>query len=304
MPLYAGFDLGGTHLKYGVIDNSGKVLFREKVPSPIKVKEFIHLLEKIWGKLKSQHKEPIAACGFGFPGIFHNKAKKIYQSPHFPELDSFDLYPSLSGFMDVPLFLNNDANMAAFAEYKLGAGRGVQSLILLTIGTGIGTGIILEGKLWEGFCGFAGELGHATVNPQGEKCSCRSQGCLETEVSAPKIAENYKMLKNREEEVEVEEVFQKAEEGDSAARKAYALAGHYLGIGLSIAINFLNPEKILLGGGVMEASEFILPAAIEEAQKRCFRAPFECCRIEKASLGNDAGFIGSALWAKIQSSNP
>jgi glucokinase len=303
MPLYAGFDLGGTHLKYGVIDRRGKVLFKAKVATPTELEDLINLLEAIWGKLKTKHKEPISACGFGFPGIFHYQEKKIYQSPHFPELDHFDLFLALSRFMDVPFWMNNDANMAAFAEYKMGAGRGVQSLILLTIGTGIGTGIILEGRLWQGLCGFAGELGHATVNPEGEKCCCGSHGCLETEVSAPKIAKIYKDLKNKEGEIEAEEVFQRAREGEEEARRAYAQAGYYLGIGLSLAINLLNPEKILLGGGVMEAAEFILPPAREEARKRSFCASFECCSIEKAALGNDAGFIGAALWAKDQSIN-
>lgn len=298
MPLYAGFDLGGTQLKHGILDQRGKVIFKDKIPTPTKITGLIRLLEGIWKKFKSQHKEPLSACGFGFPGIFHKQEKKIYQSPHFPELDRFDLQPVLSQFIDVPFFLNNEANLAAFGEYKSGAGQGVQSLILLTIGTGIGTGIILDEKLWEGACGFAGELGHTAVNPEGEKCSCGSCGCLETEVSAPKIAKTYKELKNTEEEIHTEDIFQRAKKGDPEARRTYALAGYYLGIGLSTAINFLNPEKILLGGGVMEAAEFILPPALQEAKKRSFEASFKCCSIEKAALGNDAGFIGAALWAK------
>ena len=300
MSLYAGFDLGGTHLKHGVINQKGKVIFKDKIETPTKIEELIGGLERIWKKLKKQQREPIAACGFGFPGIFHKQEKKIFQAPHFPELDGFDLHPALSRFIDVPFFLNNDANLAIFAEYQLGAGKDVQSLLLLTIGTGIGTGIILDGKLWEGSHGFAGELGHAPVNPQGDKCPCGSRGCLETEVSASKIVKTYKELKNTEEEIDAEDVFQRAKKGDMEAREAYALAGYYLGIGLSITINFLNPEKILLGGGVMEGAEFILPPALREAKKRSFAASFGCCRIEKAGLGNDAGFIGAALWARNQ----
>lgn len=300
MFLYAGFDLGGTHLKYGLIDKKGKVNFKDKVSTPPKIQDLILLLEGIWEKLKKKEKDRIAACGFGFPGIFHGEDKKIYQSPHFPELDKFDLFPALSRFIDVPFWMNNDANMAAFGEHKCGAGQGVQSLLLLTIGTGIGTGIILEGKLWQGRCGFAGELGHAPVNPEGNACYCGSHGCLETEVSAPKIIKTYKELKSMEEEISIEQVFERAKRGDEAALQAYSQAGIYLGIGLSIAINFLNPEKILLGGGVMEASDFLLPQALAEAQKRSFRASFESCSIENTSLGNDAGFIGAALWAKEQ----
>lgn len=300
MDVYAGFDLGGSQLKYGLINNEAKVLFRSKVNTPSKIEGLTHLLQRTWENLKKQAKKQITACGFGLPGIFSLKEQKIIKSPNYPQLDGFDLHPALSQFIDVPFWLNNDANMAAFGEFKLGAGRGTQSMIFLTVGTGIGTGIILDGKLWQGKCGFGGELGHVTVNPEGERCNCGSWGCLETEVSAPKIVKNYKALKKIGKEITAEEVYKKACAGDKAALEAYAKAGRYLGIGLAMAINFLNPAKILLGGGVMKASDILLPHALWEAQKRSFKASFECCRIEKAVLGNKAGFIGAALWAKEQ----
>lgn len=300
MPLYAGFDLGGTHLKYGLIDERGRIVFSARVESPAKIDELINLLRRIWKTLKKREKEGIEAVGFGFPGIFSLEEQITYQSPNYPELDNFELIPVLSRFIEVPFCVNNDANMAAFGEFKCGAGQGVQSLIFLTIGTGVGSGIIFDGKLWQGKCGFAGELGHTTVNPNGDRCNCGSQGCLETEVSAPKIVKNYNSLRKKREEISAEEVFYRAKKGDKAARKAFALAGSYLGIGLSIAINFLNPEKILLGGAVMAARDFLLFPALEEAKKRSYKASFTCCKIEKASLGNKAGFIGAALWAKEQ----
>jgi glucokinase len=188
--------------------------------------------------------------------------------------------------------------MAAYGEYRCGAGKNTHSLVLLTIGTGVGGGIILNDNIWEGACGFAGELGHATVNPKGEPCKCGSHGCLETEVSAEKIVKNYQAYSHSQEAVTSEDVARKAKKNDQAALQAFAEAGRHLGIGLSIAINLLNPEKILLGGGVMKAAEFLLPPAIDEASKRSFKGSFQCCRIERASLGNKAGFIGAALWAK------
>lgn len=241
--------------------------------------------------------------GFGFPGIFSLKEQRIIQSPNYPDINHFDLLPALSRFIDVPFSVDNDANMAAFGEFKSGAGKGVHSMILLTIGTGVGTGVILRGDLWQGVCGFGGELGHAIVNPDGDRCNCGSQGCLETEVSAPKIVRNYKALRNSEEEITSEEIFRRAKNGDDAARQAFVQAGRYLGIGFSLAINLLNPEKILLGGAVMKAGDFLLPSALEEAHKRSFNASFECCRIEKAILGNKAGFIGAALRGKKQNSS-
>jgi glucokinase len=138
------------------------------------------------------------------------------------------------------------------------------------------------------------------VNPNGERCKCGSQGCLETESSAPKIVKNYKNLTKIKEDITAEDVYRRAKKGDQAAMDAFAQAGFYLGIGLASAINFINPEKILLGGAVTAAGDFLLSPALEEARKRSYKASYECCSIEKATLGNKAGFIGAALWAKEQ----
>ena len=171
-------------------------------------------------------------------------------------------------------------------------------MVLLTIGTGVGTGLILNGELYQGTCGFGAELGHAIVNPDGDICNCGAQGCLESEASASKIVKNYQRISNSSEDITAEDVCHKAKEGDEAARKAFAIAGRYLGIGLALAINLLNPEKILLGGGVMKAGEILLQPTIDEARRRSFKGSFDCCTIAEAELGNKAGFVGSALWAR------
>ncbi len=300
MPIYAGFDLGGTRLKYGLTDSSGTIIYNSKTSTPPTIQELLKLLEKLWNDLKRKEKRKVAAIGFGFPGIFSLDQQRILQSPNYAELDNFDLIPALSEFIEVPFWVNNDANMAAFGEYKCGAGQGAHSLIFLTIGTGLGAGIILDGKLWRGKCGFAGELGHVTVNPEGERCNCGGQGCLETEVSAPKIVRNYNAIRKKEEKISGEEVFNRAKKGEMAARQAFAQAGHFLGIGLGIAMNLLNPDKILLGGAVMSAGKFLLAPALEEVKRRSYKASYKCCTIKKASLGNKAGFLGAALWAKEQ----
>ncbi len=300
MPIFAGFDLGGTNLKYGLTDSTGKIIFSSKTATPPSIKQLLEILKKLWNDLKKKETRKVAAIGFGFPGIFSLDQQRILQSPNYAELDNFDLLPALSEFIEVPFWVNNDANMAAFGEYKCGAGQGAHSLIFLTIGTGLGAGIILDGKLWRGKCGFAGELGHVTVNPEGEKCNCGGQGCLETEVSAPKIVRNYNVIRKKDEEISGEEVFARAKKGEMAARQAFAQAGHFLGIGLGIAMNLLNPDKILLGGAVMSAGDLLLSPALEEVKKRAYKASYQCCKIEKASLGNKAGFLGAALWAKEQ----
>jgi glucokinase len=299
--MYVGFDLGATALKFGVVDEAGKIIYESQVDTPENLEKLLQSFKEIWEALKNDHQQQIQTMGFGIPGIFCSKEQKILQSPNYPDLDDFALVPALSRFIDVPFSINNDANMAAFGEYKCGAGQNAHSLVLLTIGTGVGTGIILNGNIWEGACGYAGELGHAVVNPDGEPCKCGSQGCLETEVSASKIVKDYQAYSKNPQNITAEEVAQRAKKNEEAAQQAFAEAGHYLGLGLALAINLLNPEKILLGGGVMKAAEFLLPPAIDEAAKRSFKGSFQCCSIERATLGNKAGFIGAALWAKQQS---
>jgi glucokinase len=191
VPTFAGYDLGGTHLKFGLVDESGDVVFESQVNTPQTMPNLLLLLKNLWDTLRSKDPRGLAAVGFGFPGIFSLKEQKILQSPNYPDIDRFPLLPALSRFIDVPFFVNNDANMAAYGEFRRGAGQNTHSLVLLTIGTGVGSGVIMNGTIWMGACGFAGELGHIPVNPQGERCNCGSQGCLETEVSASKIVTNY-----------------------------------------------------------------------------------------------------------------
>ncbi|MGZ4887306.1 MAG: ROK family protein [Candidatus Aminicenantales bacterium] len=293
----AGFDLDGTQLKYGAIDAEGRLVFKGKIPSPGSMKELLAALEEAWGRIKASSPGPVRTCGFGFAGFFSLKDQKILHSPNYPSLNNFDLVPALRRFVDVPFRIDNDANMAAYGEYMYGAGRGAQSLVLLTVGTGIGSGIILDGELWQGKCGFAGELGHITVNPEGTICNCGNRGCLETESSAPKIVRNYQALTGTGGPVTSRDVYLLARKGDQAALESFARCAYYLGVGLGIVINFLNPEKIIIGGGVISAGKYLLRPAIEEAQRRSHRVSFACCRIEKASLGNDAGLIGAAAWA-------
>jgi glucokinase len=300
MPLYAGFDLGGTQLKYGLLDERLSIAFKDKAPTPANMPGLLGLFREIYEKLKRKERRKIKAVGFGVPGIFSLKEQRILQSPNYSALDNFPLRPALARFLDVPFWIDNDANIAAYGEYRCGAGRGVRNMILLTLGTGVGSGIIIDGSILHGTCGFAAEMGHIIVNPEGERCNCGSQGCLETEAAAGPIVRNYKMLSGSSDSLTAEEIGRRAKKGDAAARKSFERAGYYLGVGLGTAINLLNPAKILIGGGVMESGELILPQAIAEAQRRSYKATFACCSIERASLGNDAGFMGAAAWARDQ----
>lgn len=300
MPLYAGFDLGGTQLKYGLLDERLNPVFKSKAPTPPTMAELLELFGRLWQDLKKKVRRPIRAAGFGIPGIFSLKEQKIYQSPNYSDLDGFDLRPAIARRINAPFWIDNDANIAAYGEYRCGAGKGVGHLLLLTLGTGVGSGIIIDGRLLHGSCGFAAEMGHITVHPDGEQCNCGARGCLETEAAAGPIVRNYRELTRSVGSLTAKEVAKRAKKGDAAARKSFERAGYYLGIGLGIAINLLNPELILLGGGVMESSDLILPHARAEAGRRSYKASFARCPIEKASLGNDAGMMGAAAFARDQ----
>jgi len=296
----AGFDIGGTQIKYGLVGPEGRLVLKGKVRSPESIGEFLAVLKETWDGLKAKSPGPVRSCGFGVAGFYSLKRKRVIQSPNYPALDGYPLVPAFRKFIDVPFRIGNDANMAAFGEFRHGAGRGVRSLVLLTVGTGIGSGLILDGKLWEGEGGYAGELGHITVNPEGDPCPCGGRGCLETEASAPRIVKNFRALTGRTDAAEARDVYLLAKAGDAAALESFNRCAYYLGIGLGIVINLLNPEKILVGGGVVSAGRFLLGPAVAEARRRSHRVSFAGCRIERAALGNDAGLVGAAAWARLE----
>jgi glucokinase len=300
MPLYAGFDMGGTQVKYGLLDERLDLVFKDSAPTPTKIGELIELFGDLWKKMKEGHRASIRTAGFGIPGIFNLKAQRIIKSPNYNELNNFPLRPAISRVIDAPFCIDNDANMAAYGEYRRGAGRDAKDMILLTLGTGVGSGIIVDGVLLHGSCGYGAEMGHVVVNSEGERCGCGASGCLETEAAAGPIVRNYRQLTGTSEPLTAEDVANRANKGDAAARKSYGRAAYYLGIGLGSAINTFNPQKILLGGGIMASGKLILPMTRAEAKRRSYAASYACCSIEKASLGNDAGLIGAASWARDQ----
>ncbi len=298
--LYAGFDLGGTELKYGLINSSGELVFTCQVSTPSSLESLLSLIQEIWAELDQKYPGQIKAVGFGFAGFFSIKQKRIIKSPNYPALNNFPLFPALKKILPVPFAVHNDANLAAYGEYLYGSCQKAQSLVLLTVGTGLGSGLILGGKLWQGQNGFAGELGHITVNPEGLKCNCGNLGCLETEVSAPALVRNYQTFSGKDEDLTARDIYLRAKSGDEAAGKSFERCGYFLGIALGIIINLLNPEKVILGGGVMKSGNWLFRPAVTEAKRRSISVSFATCEIKKATLGNKAGLIGAAAWAKHQ----
>jgi glucokinase len=205
--------------------------------------------------------------------------------------------------------LENDANAAAYGEYKVGAGRGSRDIFYMMIGTGIGGAIILDGKLWTGASGFAGEVGHITIDTEGLECVCGNTGCLETVASAPSIVRRARERLNRDstsslsklglnKDFTADDVAHEANEGDDFALMMIERTGKYIGTGVASVINLLNIERIVLGGGVMGAGQLILNPIIQEAKRRAFQPCFETTQIVAASLGSDAVAIGAAMLAR------
>lgn len=292
-----GFDIGGSTLKYGLIDSDHNIIRDGIEETPEKIEGLVQLLGILWNRM-SLLGQNIQAAGFGFPGIYSQQEQRIKQSPNYPSIEEYDLRTMLAQVVAVPFWIDNEANLAAFGEHKLGKGKDASSLVLLTIGSGIGTGIILNGEIWRGTCGYAGELGHTPVNPSGKICKCGNPGCLETEVSASQIVAAYREMKQTTGNLSAKDIHSQAAAGDEVALRVFTQTGRFLGMGIATLINLLNPDTILVGGGVMEAGDFILPSAIKEAHRRSYRPAFDCCTIERAGLGNQAGFIGAALWAE------
>jgi glucokinase len=220
-----------------------------------------------------------------------------------------DLHSQLTRATGLRVELENDANAAAYGEYKVGAGLGARNMFYMMIGNGIGGAIILDGKLWTGASGFAGEVGHITIDSEGLECVCGNTGCLETVASAPSIVRRARERLYRDntsslsrlglnKSFTADDVAHQANEGDDFALMMIERTGKYIGTGVASVINLLNIERIVLGGGVMDAGSLILNPIIQEVKRRAFQPCFEATEIVAAKLGFDAAPIGAALLAR------
>ncbi|MDA8145482.1 MAG: ROK family protein [Thermaerobacter sp.] len=300
-----GVDLGGTKIEVGVVSREGVLGQRLRVPTPrgqgtaavvdrirAAMGEVLRRAEVAWGALDG--------VGVGAPGPLDRQAGVILEAPNLPELNGFPLAAALAEG-GVPLYLENDANAAALGEYRFGAGRGSADLVYVTVSTGIGGGIILGGRLYRGVSGTAGEVGHTVVEVEGPPCACGSRGCLETLASGTAIARQAAaaLAAGREsvlaaEGLDAAAVYRAAGAGDVLAREITERAGYYLGVGISNLINLLNPERVILGGGVVQAGRDLFDPVERAVRERALKVPAAACRILPAGLGQDAGVLGAA----------
>lgn len=314
MDVVLALDYGGTAIKEGIVNRLGKLLFFEQTPTGstklTNVANRLAIRIKELKKLAKKKRYNVKARVIGSPGLISLDRKTIYESPNFQGRGSFNLYRALKARkVDMPLFIENDANVAALGEYWKGAGRGAKCLILLTLGTGIGGGIVADGKLWTGSHGMGGELGHITVDPRGARCGCGNYGCLEAMASATAVVREFRAaLKSGEEsslevsaEVGAKEIADAARRGDMLAREIFSRMGTYLGIALASMINAFGPDVIVLGGGMSPAYDLFADSMLREIKKRAFKRMVEKVKIVLAKLGNKAGIYGAAFlgWQKV-----
>lgn len=282
-----GIDIGGT--KINTILYDGKKIKRQVILKTSKNKKsFLNqIVDSIQIVASGFSKRDIKGIGIGVPGILDGKKEKIISLPNLKGMENFPLKNFIKRRHNLKIVLENDVNCMTLAESKIGQGRGVQNMVCLALGTGIGGGIMINKKIYTGR-GNAPEPGHITINENGLKCSCGNYGCLEEYFSGRAISMEAKKAGLPTHPLQVETL---AKKGNKKAREIYKKLGKHLGIGLSNIIKILDPEIVILGGGVSNAYNLFMPSTLAEVKKRMHFAP---CRIVKSKL-NSAGAIGAAL---------
>jgi glucokinase len=304
-------DLGGTHLRAATVDRNGKLHHRLKHPTPAAdlPAEIVHALVDAAHECESRltpNGGKITAVSVAVPGTVDFEEGVVITAPNVPCLNGFRLVAALQSELKWPAIVENDANAAAVGEMWQGAGRGYQHLVCVTLGTGVGGGIILDGKLWRGVDGSAGEIGHIGVDPfAGVPCTCGSRGCLEVYASATAIVRMTREARPRypnsilhqREGLTSEIIYQAGIQGDELALEVLRRMGMYLGIGLAGLVNLLNPEIIIIGGGVSNGWDLFEKHMNQQVRERAFPLPAQRVKITRAECGDDAGLLGAARLA-------
>jgi glucokinase len=323
MPDFAvGVDLGGTNMRIAAVDETGKQLEVISTSTEVKrgrdsvVSNMCDAIRALGAKFSSTHR--LVGTGIGVPGIIDMESGLVKESPNLPDWAEYPVREEIQKRLGTSVILENDANAAALGEKWLGAGRDVENICMITLGTGVGGGVVLNGHIWHGMNGMAGELGHMAVYPDGVMCGCSNRGCLEQYASATAVkrmavekiasgqAPELARAMSENPEFSAKVVFQYAIQGDKQAQEIFRAVGRALGIIIADMINVLNLQMYVVGGGVSSAWEMFSPTLFSELRHRSFvyratepdstlTAPQRRKTIiTRALLGSDAGLIGAA----------
>src|SRR2546421_620955 len=303
---YLGVDISGATMRAALVAADGEVAARREAalePNAIGTQ-----VARVVSELRDAQ-AAIAALGVGVRGLVSPETGRVVVSTDLPAVVRNDLRAELQQATGLPITFENDANAAAYGEYVAGAGRGSRNLFYITIGTGIGGALILDGRLWRGASGFAGEVGHITIDPEGILCTCGNVGCLETVASAPNIVRrtHERLLRDSTSSLSrlglakdftAADIAREANNGDDFAHLMLERTGRSIGTAVATVINLLNVERLVLGGTIIDAGDLILQPIIREAGKRSFQPCFEATQIVAAQLAADAVAIGAAMLAR------
>ncbi len=288
--------MGGTDLKYGLVGPNGKILVSRKIRARTDVGQKV-LVEQLRSaarellSIASEKKWRVGRIGVGSPGAVNFETGKVFgDSPNIPGWEGVNLKKSLR-MAGIPVYADNDANCVALAELLFGAARGSKSALCVTVGTGIGGGLILDGKVYRGSSFSAGEIGHTTVVFGGKECACGNRGCLEKYASVSALIDAAKGRGY----ANVQALTDSAKKEEQPAVELIDRQAAYLGAGLASAINLINPEEIVLGGGFVDAYPPLLKLVENEIRQRAFPAALLTLKVVKARLGNEAGVVGAAF---------
>jgi len=291
-----GLDLGGSQIRLAFIapkgQRSGEILTVPVTNRDLKV--VLTLLVDSIRRLQSGGSRP-SAVGIGIPGFIRMDEARIYRSPNFPGWKNVPIRDLLETRLNCPVFVENDANAAAFGESWVGCGKGLSSLLYLGLGTGVGGGIILDGRVWHGREGLAAELGHITIDPDGPVCGCGNRGCLESYSSATAVVRSYIEKTGRARpDLTAQDVNLLARRGNQKACAVFVELGRALGIAIADLLNIFDPERIAIGGGVAEAWPLFHKPMMDEIGRRAVRPVRLNEKVRRSLLKNEAGMIGAA----------
>jgi len=294
-----GIDLGGTYTKLALVSSSGKILRRARLSTQDHVSR-----DSLLGAIASEigvimkkarlTRRQVKGVGIGVPGLVDFSRGVVYDLTNVRGWKNTPVKRLLENKLKIPVLADNDVNVMALGECKFGAGKGARNAVCITLGTGVGGGIIIDGGIYRGSTFSAGEVGHMPLKEEGLSCNCGGYGCLERYVGNRHISEEFRSIKGGDSLLSPESISIAARKGDKASIELWDRVGKRIGTTLAGIVNLLNPEKIIIGGGVAEAGELVFGPIRKTVKRRAMPVPGRAVRILKAKLGNDAGVIGAA----------